>query len=112
MTQIIDPAQIKASKKIKDIVATQQQRIFHLEKMLDDLSRSCEIAQYSGQYSITETFRTEAEEMLRDRITLPEAEQPEGGLKVQIVTGQVDAKINKQITEKAKVAAGVKASTT
>jgi hypothetical protein len=106
--EIIDPNELKTSKKIKTIIADQQKRIFRLEQMLDDLCRSCEIAQYSQQYTITETYRTEAEELLRDRIVLPEIAPTEGGMKLQIVTGQVSDDINKQITEKAKAAAGIK----
>jgi hypothetical protein len=106
--ELIDPSELKTSKKIKTIIADQQQRIFRLEQMLDDLCRSCEIAQYSQQYTITETYRTEAEELLRDRIVLPEIAPTEGGMKLQIVTGEVSDDINKQITEKAKAAAGIK----
>lgn len=106
--EIIDPNELKTSKKIKTIVAKQQQRIFRLEQMLDDLCRSCEIAQYSQQYTITETYRTEAEELLRDRIVLPEIAPTEGGMKLQIVTGEVSDDINEQITKQAKVAAGIK----
>jgi len=103
MADIIDPNELKTSKKIKAIVAAQQQRIFKLEQMLDDLCRSCEIAQYSQQYTITETYRTEAEELLRDRIVLPEIAPTEGGMKLQIVTGEVSEETNKQIAASVKV---------
>ena len=103
MADIIDPSELKASKKIKGIIATQQQRIFRLEQMLDDLCRSCEIAQYSQQYTITETYRTEAEELLRDRIVLPEIAPTEGGMKLQIVTGEISEETNKQIAASVKV---------
>ena len=103
MADIIDPNELKTSKKIKTIVATQQQRIFRLEQMLDDLCRSCEIAQYSQQYTITETYRTEAEELLRDRIVLPEVAPTEGGMKLQIVTGEVSDETNKKIAASVKV---------
>jgi hypothetical protein len=103
MADIIDPSELKASKKIKGIIATQQQRIFKLEQMLDDLCRSCEIAQYSQQYTITETYRTEAEELLRDRIVLPEIAPTEGGMKLQIVTGEISEETNKQIAASVKV---------
>jgi hypothetical protein len=103
MADIIDPSELKASKKIKGIIATQQQRIFRLEQILDDLCRSCEIAQYSQQYTITETYRTEAEELLRDRIVLPEIAPTEGGMKLQIVTGEVSEETNKQIAASVKV---------
>jgi hypothetical protein len=103
MADIIDPNELKTSKKIKGIVAAQQQRIFRLEQMLDDLCRSCEIAQYSQQYTITETYRTEAEELLRDRIVLPEIAPTEGGMKLQIVTGEISEETNKQIAASVKV---------
>ena len=103
MADIIDPSELKTSKKIKGIIATQQQRIFKLEQMLDDLCRSCEIAQYSQQYTITETYRTEAEELLRDRIVLPEIAPTEGGMKLQIVTGEISEETNKQIAASVKV---------
>ena len=103
MADIIHPNTLKTSKKIKTIVATQQQRIFRLEQMLDDLCRSCEIEQYSQQYTITETYRTEAEELLRDRIVLPEIAPTEGGMKLQIVTGQISDETNKQIAASVKV---------
>jgi hypothetical protein len=103
MTKAIDPSELKASKKIQKLVGDQQLRIFRLEQMLDDLCRSCEIAQYSQQYTITETYRTEAEELLRDRIVLPEIAPTEGGMKLQIVTGEVSEETNKQIAASVKV---------
>ena len=103
MANVIDPSELKTSKKIKTIIADQQQRIFRLEQMLDDLCRSCEIAQYSQQYTITETYRTEAEELLRDRIVLPEIAPTEGGMKLQIVTGEVSDETNKKIADSVKV---------
>ena len=103
MANVIDPSELKTSKKIKTIIADQQQRIFRLEQMLDDLCRSCEIAQYSQQYTITETYRTEAEELLRDRIVLPEVAPTEGGMKLQIVTGEVSDETNKKIADSVKI---------
>ena len=103
MANVIDPSELKTSKKIKTIIADQQQRIFRLEQMLDDLCRSCEIAQYSQQYTITETYRTEAEELLRDRIVLPEIAPTEGGMKLKIVTGEVSDETNKKIAASVKV---------
>ena len=99
----INTKELKTTKKIKQMIDDQQFRIFKLEQMLDDLCRSCEIAQYSQQYTITEIYRTEAEELLRDRIVLPEIAPTEGGMKLQIVTGQISDKTNKQIAASVKV---------
>ena len=99
----INTKELKTTKKIKQMIDDQQFRIFKLEQMLDDLCRSCEIAQYSQQYTITEIYRTEAEELLRDRIVLPEIAPTDGGMKLQIVTGQISDKTNKQIAASVKV---------
>jgi len=104
--QVIDSKEIKGVKKAREIVDTQQRRIWQLEQALDDLARACEIAQYSQQYNLTETFRDTANELLQDRLTVPEQEQ--GPMKIQIVTGELSDDINQQIAEKAKQAAGVK----
>ena len=110
--QIIDIDNIKASKKVKTIINDQQKRIWKLERALDDLGRAAEIAQYSGQYSVIDTYRAEAEELLKDRITLPELDTSMESTKYRILTGEVSDEtskaINEHIAEKAKVAAGVK----
>jgi hypothetical protein len=99
----INTKELKTTKKIKQMIDEQQIRIFRLEQMLDDLCRSCEIAQYSQQYTVTETYRTEAEELLRDRIVLTEIAPTEGGMKLQIVTGEISDETNKQIAASVKV---------
>jgi hypothetical protein len=43
--------------------------------MLDDLARSVEIAQFSRQYQLTETYISAAAEMLKDRLVFPEIDQ-------------------------------------
>jgi hypothetical protein len=103
--QVIDSKEIKRLKDAREIVDAQQQRIWHLELALDDLARACEIAQYSQQYNLTETFRAAANELLEDRLTVPEQENTP--LKIQIVTGDLDEDLNRQILDKAKIAADI-----
>ena len=62
-------------KAARELAHKLQSRCFHLENALDDLMRAVEIAQYTKQYTATEVFVRCAEELLQDRITLPEAEQ-------------------------------------
>jgi hypothetical protein len=102
--QIIDSEQIKRVKQAREIIDTQQKRIWQLEQTLDDLARACEIAQYSQQYNLTETFRDTANDMLQDRLVAPEVEQ--GAPKFKIITGEIDEELNHQLSNKAKVAAG------
>jgi len=102
--QIIDSEQIKRVKQAREIIDTQQKRIWQLEQTLDDLARACEIAQYSQQYNLTETFRDAANGMLQDRLVAPEVEQ--GTPKFKIITGEIDEELNSQLSNKAKVVAG------
>jgi hypothetical protein len=69
-----DPTKLKP-KAARELVAKLQARCFRLENCLDDLMRSVEIAQYTKQYTATEVFVRDAEELLNDRITIPEIEQ-------------------------------------
>ena len=108
--QIINTQELKASKKVKQIIGDQQQRIWILERALDDLSRAAEIAQYSGQYSVIDTYRNEAEELLKDRIVVPEGEQAE--MKIRLYTGEISEEqtkaLNESGPEKALVASSAK----
>ena len=71
----INPETVKRAKDARKHLMTMQQRIHALENMLDDLTRSVEIAQFSRQYQLTETYVTEAAELLKDRLILPEIDQ-------------------------------------
>lgn len=66
-----DPAKLKP-KAARELALTLQQRVHALENSLDDLMRSVEIAQYTKQFQATEVFVREAEELLKDRLVLPE----------------------------------------
>jgi hypothetical protein len=57
--------------------------LWDTEQALDDLSRATEIAQYSKQYELVDSFRNVAEEVLRDRLVVPEVDQDD--YKVTIV---------------------------
>jgi exonuclease VII small subunit len=70
----VNPKELKP-KAARELVLDLQKRILKLENCLDDLSRSVEIAQYSKQYQVTEAFVRDAEELLQDRLILPELEQ-------------------------------------
>lgn len=71
----INPETVKRARDARKHLMTMQQRIHALENMLDDLARSVEIAQFSRQYQLTETYVTEAAELLKDRLILPEIDQ-------------------------------------
>ena len=102
---IVKSAEIKSVKVARKIIDAQTERIWALENCLADLSRACEIAQYSQQYHLTESFRQAADDMLADRLTVSEPEDQ--SMKINIITGELDSELNRQITERAKIAAGI-----
>jgi hypothetical protein len=103
-----DPTKLKP-KAARELALKLQVRMLELENTLDDLMRSVEIAQYTKQYNVTEVFVRDAEELLKERITLPEIKQ--GNTKVTLVDGDLSQEtidqLNKDITKVAKKAAGI-----
>jgi hypothetical protein len=74
-------------KAARELALELQLRILKLENTLDDLMRSVEIAQYTKQYTVTEVFVRDAEELLLDRLILPEIEQ--GNTKFKLIEGEL-----------------------
>lgn len=62
-------------KAARQLALDLQIRMLKLENTLDDLMRSVEIAQYTKQYNVTEVFVRDAEELLKDRLIVPEINQ-------------------------------------
>jgi hypothetical protein len=81
--ELIDPAKLKRVTEARKIVADLQVRLLAREQALDDLARAFEIAQYSGQYQLVESFRIAANEQLEDRLIMPAAGENED-LKIRI----------------------------
>jgi len=84
--ELVDPKTLKP-KQARELVLKLQQRIYRLEHCLDDLSRSVEIAQFTKQYNVTETFVRDAEDLLEDRLIIPEVDQ--SNQKFTLVEGQL-----------------------
>lgn len=81
--EVIDPASVKKIKEARELITTLQRQLWQTEQALDDLSRATEIAQYSKQYEVVESFRNAAEELLQGRLTIPENDMSD--FKVTIV---------------------------
>jgi len=92
-----DPTKLKP-KAARQLALDLQVRMLKLENTLDDLMRSVEIAQYTKQYQVTEVFVREAEELLRERLTLPELKQ--GETKFKIIEGEISQETIDAIKEK------------
>jgi hypothetical protein len=81
-----DPTKLKP-KAARQLALDLQIRMLKLENTLDDLMRSVEIAQYTKQYNVTEVFVRDAEELLKERITLPELNQTD--TKFKLIEGEL-----------------------
>jgi len=94
-----DPTKLKP-KAARQLALDLQIRMLKLENTLDDLMRSVEIAQYTKQYNVTEVFVRDAEELLKDRIVLPEISQ--GNTKIKLIEGELSQETIDQIKAHAK----------
>jgi hypothetical protein len=88
-------------KAARELALKLQLRILKLENCLDDLSRSVEIAQFTKQYQVTETFVRDAEALLEDRLVIPEADQ--SNTKFTLVEGELSQETIDSIRSNAKV---------
>jgi hypothetical protein len=94
-----DPTKLKP-KAARELALNLQLRILKLENCLEDLSRSVEIAQYSKQYQVTEAFVRDAEELLKDKLLLPEINQKD--TKFKLIEGELSQETIDQIKANAK----------
>lgn len=92
-----DPTKLKP-KAARQLALDLQVRMLKLENTLDNLMRSVEIAQYTKQYNVTEVFVREAEELLKERMVLPEIKQ--GDTKFKIIEGELSQETIDQIKAK------------
>jgi hypothetical protein len=103
--QVVNSEEIKKIKQARKLIDDQQQRIWQLESALDDLARATEIAQYSQQYHVVETYRQAAETLLQDRLTVPDFDQSNDPMKIRVYENSDS--VNQEIAKRAKQAAGI-----
>lgn len=94
-----DPTKLKP-KVARQLALDLQVRMLKLENCLDDLMRSVEIAQYTKQYTATEVFVRDAEELLKERLVLPELNT--GDMKFKLIEGELSQETIDQIKSNAK----------
>lgn len=97
--EFVDPKDLKP-KAARELALELQLRVLKLENTLDDLMRSVEIAQYTKQYTVTEVFVRDAEELLKDRLVLPELNT--GDTKFKIIEGELSQETIDSIKSNAK----------
>lgn len=95
-TQDLELPEIKLENAPETLEAAIE-RIMRLETALDDLARATEIAQFSKQYHLANTYIEEAEELLKDRIIVPEIEQ--GDFNLTVIEGKADKDLLTKVAE-------------
>jgi len=94
----IDFNNVKASKKVKKLIAELQYRVLQTEDALEDIARAAEIAEVTGQVEMMSIFVQQANELLRDRIVRPDSSIAADNYKMTIVTDDDPVEDNKNVT--------------
>lgn len=94
----IDFGNIKASKKVKNLIAELQYRLLQTEDALEDITRAAEIAEVTGQVEMMSTFVQQSNEFLKDRIVRPDSSIAADNYKMTIVTDDDVTENNKNVT--------------
>jgi hypothetical protein len=92
----IDFDKIKASKKVKQLIANLQERLLLTEDTLEDITRAAEIVEVTGQREILSTWIEQSNEFLKNRIVRPDSSIAADEHKMVIVTDET--KGNKDVT--------------
>jgi hypothetical protein len=69
--KLIDTEKLRKVTEARKIINDLQVRLLAREQVLDDLSRAVEIARFTNQYQIVDSFRQAAEDQLVDRLEVP-----------------------------------------
>jgi hypothetical protein len=89
---------VKASKKVKNLIAELQYRLLQTEDALEDITRAAEIAEVTGQIEMMSTFVQQSNELLRNRIVRPDSSIAADNYKMTIVTDDDVPENNKHVT--------------
>lgn len=94
--QPVDFEAIKASKKVKKLIAELQERLLLTEDVLEDITRAAEIVEVTGQREILSTWISQSNEFLKNRVVRPDSSVAAGEHKILIVTDETES--NKNVT--------------
>ena len=92
----IDFEEIKASKKVKQLIADLQERLLLTEDALEDITRAAEIVEVTGQREILSTWIEQSNEFLKDRIVRPDTSVSADQQKILVVIDENES--NKNVT--------------
>ena len=90
----VDFNNIKASKKIKQLIDDLQTCLLQTEDALEDLARAAEIAGITGQLEMMSTFVEQANTVLVDRVQRPDTSIAADLYKMVIVEDNKEEKID------------------
>lgn len=88
--------EIKASKKVKQLIAELEDRLLRTEDALEDITRAAEIVEITGQREMLSTWIAQSNEFLKDRIVRPDSSIAADEHRLLIVTDET--KENKNVT--------------
>jgi hypothetical protein len=92
----IDFNNIKASNKVKTLIAELQERLLLTEDALEDITRAAEIVEVTGQREILSTWIEQSNEFLKNRIVRPDSSVSADQQKILVITDET--KDNKNVT--------------
>jgi hypothetical protein len=92
----IDFDNIKASNKVKTLIAELQERLLLTEDALEDITRAAEIVEVTGQREILSTWIEQSNEFLKNRIVRPDSSVSADQQKILVITDET--KDNKNVT--------------
>jgi dsDNA-binding SOS-regulon protein len=87
---------IKASKKVKKLIADLQDRLLLTEDALEDITRAAEIVEVTGQREILSTWIEQSNEFLKNRIVRPDSSIGADEQKILVITDETEG--NKNVT--------------
>jgi hypothetical protein len=87
--ELINTAELKASKKIKALIDALQTRLLLTEDALEDITRCAEITEITGQTEMLSTFIAQANTFLGDRAVRPDTSIAADSVKMTIITDDV-----------------------
>lgn len=96
----INPSEVTELTVAQEHILTLQKRIQDAENLLDDLARAVEIAQYTKQYHVTEVFVEQSQELLKDRLVMPDLDTTSEKMNIHVFEGEVDEETVNQVRDK------------
>ena len=92
----LDLTGLKASKKVKLLIAELENRLIQTEDALEDITRAAEIVEITGQREMLSTWIAQSNEFLKNRIVRPDSSIAADEHKMIIITDET--KDNKNVT--------------